>query len=131
VEGLGTMFEARGVWRSRSFPQQSERINRGRLAAWRTYASSRRPADAIAQLVSSDRLFASDPEGAYAEAWALSFYLCETSPQRYFRYLAKTAELPAFGEYRGPERLADFTGTFGSDLKMLDAQMRRFLDGLK
>src|SRR5688572_24065897 len=42
VEGLGTMFEARGVWQSRTYGQQGDRINRGRLTAWRAYANGRR-----------------------------------------------------------------------------------------
>jgi hypothetical protein len=131
VEGLGTMFEARGVWQSRNHPHQSDRINRGRLESWRAYSRSRRQPGAISQLVSSDRIFSSDPEGAYAEAWALSFYLMESSPKKYTEFLAKTAARPAFAIYPAPERLSDFTSVFGSDLTMLDARLQRFLAGLK
>jgi uncharacterized protein DUF1570 len=131
VEGLGTMFEARGVWQSRAYPRQSDRLNRGRLQAFRAYAAGRRPADAIAQIVASDRLFSSDPDGAYAEAWALSFFLVESEPQKYQQLLTKTAALPAFADYPAPRRLRDFTEVFGSDLKMLDARMQRFIAGLK
>lgn len=131
VEGLGTMFEARGVWHSHRWPSQSDRIQRGRLAAWRAWSAARRPPDAVAQLVSSDRLFADDPAGAYGEAWALTFFLSETMPEKYFAYLKKTAKLPRFTDYPTPQRLADFVAVFGSDLKMLDARLKRFLDGLK
>ena len=92
VEGLGTMFEARGVWQSQTYANLGDRINRGRLNDWRSYAKSRRPADAIAQLVSSDRVFSSDPDGAYAEAWAFTFFLIESSPRKYIEYMAKTAD---------------------------------------
>src|SRR3954470_6456386 len=98
VEGLGTMFEARGVWQSRTYSNQSDRINHDRLQAWRRYSKSRRPSDALAQLVSSDRFFGTDPDGAYAEAWALSFFLMESMPRKYIDYLAKTAARPAFTE---------------------------------
>ena len=131
VEGLGTMFEARGVWQSRNFPHAPDRINRARLQAWRAYERSRRPNDAIAQLVSSDRSFGSDIEGAYSEAWALTFFLSETEPKRYSAYLMKTAAVKPFSDYRSPQRLRDFTDTFGSDLTMLDARMKRFIAGLK
>jgi hypothetical protein len=131
MEGLGTMFEARGVWQSRNFPHAADRINRGRLVAWRQYAGSRRPADAIARLVSSDRAFQADIDGAYSEAWALSFFLSETEPKKYSEYLMKTAALKPFSDYRSPQRLKDFTNTFGSDLTMLDARMKRFMAGLK
>jgi len=131
VEGLGTMFQARGVWQSRTYANQGDRINRGRLQAWRNYAKGRRQSDAIAQLVSSDRFFGTNPDGAYAEAWALSFFLMESMPKKYIEYLAKTAARPAFTDYPGPQRLRDFTDVFGSDLAMLDARMQRFLAGLK
>lgn len=131
VEGLGTMFEAKGVWQSRTNPQQADRINRGRLTSWRAYANGRRSADAIGQIVSSDRIFAENPDGAYAEAWALSFFLMESEPKKYIQFLSKTAALPSFADYRAPQRLADFTAVFGSDLKMLDARMQRFMAGLK
>ena len=131
VEGLGTMFEAPGVWQSRRHPTQPDRINRGRLEAWKSYAKGRRPSDAIAQIVSSDRMFSSDPIGAYAEAWGLSFFLMETMPKKYIEYLSMTAERKAFSDYPGPERLQDFTDVFGPDLAMLDARMQRFMAGLK
>jgi hypothetical protein len=131
VEGLGTMFEARGVWQSRTYQSQSDRINRDRLNAWQTRIKSRRPSDTLAQLVSSDRLFGSDSLAAYAEAWALSFYLIETSPKKYFELLAKAANRPAFAEYTAAKRLEDFTSVFGSDFAMLDARLQRFMSGLK
>jgi hypothetical protein len=131
VEGLGTMFEARGVWQSGTYPQQSDRINRGRLTAWRNYAERRRATSAIGDIVSSDRPFRSDADGAYAEAWALSFFLMETMPKKYIEYLNRTAAAPVFGDYPTSKRLSDFTVSFGTDLQMLDARMRRFLAGLK
>ena len=131
VEGLGMMFEARGVWQSRNFPHAADRINRGRLQEWRSYVRARRPADAIAQLVSSDRAFRADIDGAYCEAWALSFFLSETEPKKYSAYLMKTAAVRPFSDYSAPQRLKDFTDTFGSDLPMLDARMKRFISGLK
>src|SRR5262249_37420655 len=126
VEGLGTMFEARGVWQSRTYPHQGDRINRGRFAAWQAYNKGRRQAGTMARLVSSDRLFATDSDGAYAEAWALSFFLIETMPKKYTEFLGRTAARPAFVEYTSPQRLQDFTETFGSDLTMLEARMQRF-----
>jgi hypothetical protein len=43
----------------------------------------------------------------------------------------KTAAVRPFSDYRAPQRLKDFTDTFGSDLAMLDARMKRFMAGLK
>lgn len=130
VEGIGMLFESRGVWQSRQFPHQPDRVNRVQLSEYRRYAASRRKAGAIAELISSDRAFSADTSGAYAEAWALSFFLIESEPKKYFQYLAKTAAAKPFSDYRGPERLKDFTDVFGADLRMFDARMQRFLASL-
>jgi len=131
VEGLATMFEARGVWQSGTYRNQADRINRIRYADWQKRAAGGRPQDAIAQLVSSDSLFTTDPQNAYAEAWALSFFLMETMPKKYSDYLGKLAGRPPFAEYRSPERLRDFSDVFGNDLRMLSARLQRFMSELK
>lgn len=129
VEGLAMMFEARGVWDNASLQQQADRINRERLDNFRASAKQR-PADWLTRLVASDGAFQSNPLGAYAEAWALTFYLCETRPQEYSNYLARVAARPAFSQYAPQERLADFTAAFGKDLKLLSAQLQRYVDEL-
>ena len=102
-----------------------------RLDAFRHYSEKRRSSGTISEIVSSDRIFQRDPDGAYAESWALTFYLAESQPRKYFNYLAKTAARPPFEEYRAPERLKDFTSVFGENFTMLDARMVRFIQGLK
>src|SRR5205823_2128809 len=126
----GTLFEAPGVWNSQQHPQQSDRINRGRLQAFQQLAA-RRPKGLLAELVSSDRLFQTNIGVAYAEAWSLTFFLEETEPRKYFAYLSKTAARPPFGDYRSAERLRDFVEIFGGDLAMLEARYLRFIAGLK
>jgi hypothetical protein len=131
VEGLATMFEAAGVWNSRYDQTQADRINRPRLEAFRKYVTLRRQPGSLAMLITSDDAFRSDTDGAYAEAWALSFYLCETQPKLYTAYLEKTAQRPAFSEYSPSERVADFQGNFGSDLKMFDVKFLRYMQEVK
>jgi hypothetical protein len=131
VEGLGTLFEAKGVWNSSQFRTQADRINRARFNAFQRYEKTRRQPGALAELVSSDRFFETDTDGAYAEAWALTFFLSETDPRRYLDYLQKTANQPNFTQRRAPERLADFTAVFGPNLKLLEAKMLRFMGELK
>lgn len=131
VEGLGTLFEARGVWDSSRYKSQADRVNRYRFEAFRKYAKTQRKPGALAEMVSSDRVFTADPEAAYAEAWALTFYLSETDPRRYVEYLKKTAAQPNFTLRRSPERLADFTAVFGTNLKLVEAKMLRFMGELK
>lgn len=130
VEGLGTMFEARGVWNSRSFPNRGDRVNAGRLQEFQRLRSSR-PPGRTAQIVADDRLFQTDVSAAYAEAWAFSFYLAEKMPRQYCEYLELTASKPVFRDYPSAARLHDFTQVFGRDLKLLEAQFLRFMDELK
>ncbi|MCH8921814.1 MAG: DUF1570 domain-containing protein [Planctomycetes bacterium] len=131
VEGLGTMFEARGVWNGSAHPQASDRINRGQLASFQSYAAGARPRGMLAEIVAHDRLFRTRPREAYAESWALSFFLSETQPQRYAAYLSKTAGRQAFRNYTPGQRLADFTAVFGENLELLESQYLRYLKSLR
>jgi hypothetical protein len=126
IEGLAMMFEARGVWDGRSVYNRKDRINNGRLDDFRSYLDNR-PDNLLTSLVASDQLFRSDAGAAYAEAWTLSFFLCETRPQDYSRYLARVAAREAFSAYPAKARLIDFMSVFGKDLDLLDAQLRRFV----
>jgi hypothetical protein len=129
VEGLAMMFEARGVWDAKTGQDQTARLNRERLYYFRR-TSDKRPTDWLMRLVAGERRFDDDALSAYAESWALTFYLCETRPQQYCAYLARVAAREPFTEYSSLERMGDFTGSFGSDLKLLAAQLQRFVDEL-
>jgi hypothetical protein len=131
AEGLATMFEAPGVWSARRHPHLKDRINRERWNAFRQYVDNGRPADSLARFVgASDRLFFSAPAIAYAEAWALTFYLSEKEPGRYMRYLRRTAERQPLQSYSEQEQLREFTEIFGADLTLLEARYLRFIRSL-
>jgi hypothetical protein len=130
VEGLATMFEARGVWNKQYDQSQSDRINRGRLDEFREFVKSRRQPGSLATFITSDNAYQSDPSGAYAEGWALSFYLCETQPRLYAEYLKKTADRPLFSDYTAAERMADFQEVFGGEMKMFETKFLRYMDEL-
>lgn len=126
-EGLGMLFEAPGVHDSRTYKNLQDRINRHRLERYRRYLV-KRPPDALVNFLMSDRLFQTDPDAAYAEAWALTFFLCETRPKQYYQYLKATAGPDAAtANESGEERLARFLGVFQTDLKLLEAHYQRFI----
>jgi hypothetical protein len=131
VEGLATMFEAPGVWNAGYDHTQGDRVNRGRLDGFRAYVAGSRQPGSLAALLASDDAFRSNPDGAYAEAWALSFYLCETQPRQYAAYLAKTADRPVFSDYPAAQRVADFQSVFGSEKKLFEAKFLRFMQEVK
>jgi hypothetical protein len=128
-EGMGLLFEARGVWDANDYPDQSHRINRARLRQFRQYLARRRPG-AIQQLIASDIRFEQDTLAAFAESWALTFYLTETEPASYAHFLSKTASHAAFAPYPAPQRIADFTSTFGDNWTSLDAGFLKFMERL-
>jgi hypothetical protein len=125
------MFEAPGVWSERYDHTRADRVNRGRLLGFRDYVAKRRQPGSVARLLTTDDAFRSDPDGAYAEAWALSFYLCETQPRLYASYLARTAERPEFSEYSASERMADFQSIFAADPKLFEAKFLRYMQDVE
>ncbi|HUT13880.1 MAG TPA: DUF1570 domain-containing protein [Thermoguttaceae bacterium] len=131
VEGLATTFEAPGVYDSRHHTQQADRINRDRFEYFKQRVAPKHKTELLLRMIASDGLFRSNPSTAYAEAWALSFYLVETQPRKYAKYLAMTAKQPPFGDCTASQRTADFTSVFGDDWPMLEARLLRFMEGLK
>lgn len=129
-EGLAMMFEAKGLWDARSTHTRKDRINRGRLDDFRYLLPQRQPST-LPRLVASDAQFKTDPGAAYAEAWTLSFFLCETRPKQYCEYLERVASRKPFSEYPTKKRLADFARYFGSDFKQLDAELLHWVEDLK
>ena len=129
VEGLGTMFEARGVWDSARSRSQADRVHAEQLAVLRGYVAAGRAAGSLAEFVSSDRPFHRNAEAAYAEAWGLSFFLAETQPRQYLDYLKLTAggSPPAAND---AHRLQEFQRIFGQNLAVLEAQYLRFIEKL-
>jgi len=131
VEGLATSFEAPGVYDSRHHTQRADRINRGRFDYFRKSVAPRHKPEMLPALTASDGLFRSKPAAAYAEAWALTFYLVETQPRNYTAYLKRTASHPPFTEYTSAERTADFEAVFGDNYPMIEARFLRFMAELK
>jgi hypothetical protein len=131
AEGLAMLFEAPGVYDSRYHTRQSDRLNRERLEVFQKVLRPRHRPELLSAMVAADELFRVNPAAAYAEAWALSFFLVETMPGKYANYLARTVEHTPFREVTAAERTADFTAVFGSDWRMLEAQFLRFMAGLE
>lgn len=129
-EGLATMFEAPGVYDSRNHTQQAARINRGRLDVFRKVVPHH-SVQLLQRIIVTDDLFALDPALAYAEAWALTFYLVETQPRKYAEYMTHIGACPPFTRYTAEKRSEDFQTYFGTDLRMLEARLLRFIANLK
>ena len=129
AEGLGCLFESKGIYNAFKFRRQEARINQGRLQDYQR--SVRDDADAIiASVVSSDTLFRRDPGRAYAVAWAMTFYFSEREPRKYISYLKLVSKRKPLTPFSRSSRVQEFTDLFGKDYQMLAVRMTRFLDDL-
>ena len=127
VEGLATVFEAPGI-REPKFSQPSAKWNVERLNWFRQYQAHRRPANALEQMVLTDDLFLESPLDAYSQAWAWTFFLMETRPTEYVKYLQLMARHEALVPYTPAARKADFETFFGNEYSLLEAHFQRFLN---
>ena len=131
AEGLATLFEAPGVSDSHANTRLADRVNWGRLRAFRQVMAPHHRPEMLASIVASDDLFQANPTAAYAEAWALTFFLVETQPHDYARYLKRTGSRPPFQKYTAAERTADFTAVFGGNWQLIEARFLRFIAGVR
>jgi hypothetical protein len=130
IEGLATMFEAPGIRDSQKSASPKSRINRNRFVWFGNYMQSRRNPHSLDDFVATDDLYASATLDAYAEGWALTFFLAETRHASYGRYLKSIAQRNPLVAYTAAERVADFRKAFG-DTKYLEADFMRFFEKLK
>ena len=97
---------------------------------WSSSASylAARPADSLETLIRDDRRF-TDPKqtlDAYAEAWALTYFLIHKHPKEYVSYLRTLSEKKPLMQ-DGPERrLDEFRQAFG-DLSHVDTEFVRYM----
>lgn len=131
VEGLATTFESDELRTHTGGRGKSiSRINRNRLLWFANYAQKRRGTDSLKDFIREDRLFQSATFDAYAESWALTFFLVETQPARYARYLKQISQRDPLKEYSAESRERDFTAAFKTNIKTLEVDYLKFMDQL-
>lgn len=131
VEGLATAFESdelRNHTGGRNKP--TTRINRDRLLWFSNFAQKRREKNSLRQFIREDHLFRTAMFDAYAEAWALTFYLVETRPAQYTRYLKMISQRDPLNGYSAEAREQDFKKAFKTNLQTLEADYLKFMDQL-
>ena len=80
--------------------------------------------------MATDDLYSSATLDAYAEGWALTFFLAETRHASYGRYLKLIVQRNPLKAYSAAERVADFRRAFG-DVNALETDYLRFFEKLK
>jgi len=129
-EGLAMLFEAPGVNNSMEYTRLEDRINQERLDQLKQLYQRNQVAGTLAELITDDNLFRTDPSRAYAVSWGVTFYLSEKMPQEYYRFLAVDAARKDFSGYSDRERTAAFATAFGAKLPELEARMKQFIGEL-
>lgn len=131
IEGLAMVFESPGIRTYSRSDTPLKRINMQRFSYFGSYSQNRRPKKALKAFIENDDLFFQSPLDAYAEAWAFSFFLIETRPGKYVKYLKKMTSRSSTSDYPDTERLADFKATIGSNLSIIEADYLNFIKKLK
>lgn len=131
AEGLATVFEAPGIRNSTVGSNPKTRINTERLIWFGSFSKSRRKEKSLEEFIASDAFFETSQLDAYSQAWALTFFLVETRPREYAKYLAAISARNPLQNYSSEARVADFKHAFGNEIALLEAEMLRFIAGVK
>ena len=130
-EGIAVYFETPDLKSSKGW-RSIDGVNPSRLATFRDGLATRAD-DALGTLIMDDRRLR-DGRGAvdaYAEAWALNFFLIRQHRKEYSAYLKMLSEKPQFVWDDPQTRLAEFKQYFGDNLEKLEADFLRHLSKVK
>jgi len=126
-EGLAVFFESPNFatpsgWRGVG------RVNTVNLNRFRNYQPHRTP-DSLVTLLSDDTRFRhpSTAPDAYAEAWAMTYFLIRTRRKQFFQYLSELGKGKPLVERDRRERIELFQQIFDTDLPTLDRQFLAYM----
>lgn len=128
TEGMAMYFEAPDL-RSRAGWRTAGKINPARMRRFQDYRRKRRKSGSLQRLFTDDQRF-NDPKtaaDAYAEAWALTYFLIRKKGRRYARYLQLISRKRPLRFDKPEQRLIDFRKAFGDDLDRLDRDFLRYM----
>ena len=130
-EGLAEYFETPDLSFGKGWRTIGE-INRPRLAQFQEYLRQR-PADSLTTLLVNDKRFRNPNQAldAYAEAWALNYFLLRQRPKEFQNYIDRMSKKSPLELDEPAERLQEFKASFGSDLAALDNEFLRYMARVK
>jgi len=126
VEGLATVFETPGMEKYAMDRDVKKRMNPGWHYGFKKFIKEGRPEGFLETFIRDDKPFSTQMGNAYAQAWALSFWLIETRPREYAKFLQKMASPEVTRQLTPESRVKLFTESFGDNLILLDAEMLRY-----
>ncbi|WP_166830914.1 DUF1570 domain-containing protein [Thalassoroseus pseudoceratinae] len=128
TEGLAMQFETFDP-RTRNPKRTIGLRHRHRLQQFLDYARQRRPRNSLETLIATNDRFV-DPKiatDAYAEAWALTYFLMHEKRDEYEKYLESIAKLEPLMFRSSEEHVQVFQKYFGDDLESLDREFLRVI----
>lgn len=130
-EGIAVYFETPDLNSSRGWRGIGE-INRPRLAAFQRNLRQRGDTDLLNLIADNQRLRNVETAAdAYAEAWALSYYLIRKHPRDFVAYLQMlAAKNPLVWDDRAT-RIEEFKSFFGDDIGQFDEEFVRDMSRLR
>jgi len=130
-EGIALYFETPDLRNARGW-QTVGAVNHVRLDRFREYLNGR-PTMSLESLMVNDHRFR-DPRqaiDAYAEAWALTYFLIHQKPKAYTEFIEAMAAKKALFSVTPEQRLAEFKLAFGNDLTKLDAEFLKYMQKVR
>jgi hypothetical protein len=130
-EGIAIYFETPDLSSSKGWSTIGA-VNQVRLVGFRDYFRRGRPADSLATLISSDERVRNPrlAGDAYAEAWALNYFLIRQHPKQYLSYVKMLSEKQPLLWDDAESRLQEFKQAFG-DLEKLDAEFLKHMSKVR
>ncbi|MFK8114130.1 MAG: DUF1570 domain-containing protein [Rubripirellula sp.] len=131
-EGIGQMFEPRGMTDARSASRQADRVNRDSESFIKDKYSDPRDSrfsETVMQLISDDTMFKNDRQvrEAYAVSWAMMFFLAERQPDAFAKIINHTASRRPFKDYSRAERVREFENIVGVETFEFSKKVMWFL----
>lgn len=125
-EGLAMYFESPDPSSDRGWTTIGK-VNRFQLNNFLRFLP-KRPADSLIRLISDDSRFrnAADVTEAYAESWALTYFLLRSRSRQFVDYLQRLAKLPPLGTTTPQERIEMFREHLGQDVTRFDRDFLRY-----
>ena len=129
-EGLAIYFETPDL-ESKTGWRNIGGVNRVNLVNFRRAAAEGKLVS-LEQLLSDDKRFR-DPASAanaYAQAWALNYYLLKTRSDDYVKYLQAQAAQSPLVILEPAERVKQFEDNLGGELTTIEAEFLRYMRGV-
>ncbi len=127
-EGIAVMFEAPGIRERHRYRQYKDRVHAAYLQNAKKLLAEKKFVDVLKKLIVSDQVFKTEQTNAYTVSWALTYFLSQTKPEAFSRYLKKTATRSSFSKYTDRQRWADFANHFGNDLNGIAAAINQHFE---